>query len=110
MSTYQLTTDSYRLYAALHRLCQGSSSWYNAAPSQKYLLRQIRAMDQGLTTKQLRHLTNEKVTNAATIDQGMSIENVGMDVALLVLYGHILYSGRGYGYALSTFPRARQML
>jgi general transcription factor 3C polypeptide 3 (transcription factor C subunit 4) len=110
MSTYQLTTDSYRLYAALHRLCQGSASWYNAAPSQKYLLRQIRAMDQGLTTRQLRHSVSEKTTNATAGGQEMSVENVDMDVALLVLYGHILYSGRGYGYALSKSPHAYKIV
>ncbi|KAH0559240.1 hypothetical protein GP486_004247 [Trichoglossum hirsutum] len=109
MSTYQLTTDSYRLYAALHRLCQGSASWYNAAPSQKYLLRQIRAMDQGLRTKQLKLPASERTANATADDQGMSVENADMDVALLVLYGHILYSGRGYGYALIYFFRAHKL-
>src|SRR5579862_5712735 len=107
MSTYQLTTDTYRLYAALHRLCQGPASWYNAAPSQKYLLRQVRAMDQGLPTKQLRH--SEKSGNVLAGDQGTPIENVDMDIALLVLYGHILYSGRGYGYALGKSPYMQSM-
>ncbi|KAH0538778.1 hypothetical protein FGG08_004666 [Glutinoglossum americanum] len=109
MSTYQLTTDSYRLYAALHRLCRGSGSWYNAAPSQKYLLRQIRAMDQGLITKQVRHIASEKVTGATTGGQGMSTGGSSLNVALLVLYGHILYAGGGYGYALIYLFRAHKL-
>ncbi|KAL8367320.1 hypothetical protein RB595_009173 [Gaeumannomyces hyphopodioides] len=38
-------TDSYMLFAALCRLCQTSSTWYQSGPSQKFMLRQIRQMD-----------------------------------------------------------------
>ncbi|KLU83519.1 hypothetical protein MAPG_02577 [Magnaporthiopsis poae ATCC 64411] len=38
-------TDAYMLFAALCRLCQTSSTWYQSGPSQKFMLRQIRQMD-----------------------------------------------------------------
>ena len=42
MKEYQFTTDSYRLYAALCRACQTSSSSYKSGPSQKFIMRQIK--------------------------------------------------------------------
>ncbi|EJT72679.1 hypothetical protein GGTG_09538 [Gaeumannomyces tritici R3-111a-1] len=39
-------TDAYMLFAALCRLCQTSSTWYQSGPSQKFMLRQIRQMDE----------------------------------------------------------------
>ena len=103
MKDYQFTTDAYRFHAALNRLCQGPNGWYNAGPSQKYILRQIKAMDYPLVSENARtkHFA-EKASYTARDSNGNLIVNDEMDVALLVLYGHMLYSGTSYSYALST--------
>jgi general transcription factor 3C polypeptide 3 (transcription factor C subunit 4) len=45
----------------------------------------------------------EKGSYTAQNESGDLIINDDMDVALLMLYGHILYTGTSYSYALSTF-------
>lgn len=100
---YQFTTDSYRMFAAMTRLCHSPVSWYTSGPTQKYILRQIKAMDFGLVDDdaRLRHF-GEKGSYSVTNVTGQPIINDEMDVALLMLYGHILYAGTSYQYALST--------
>lgn len=98
MREYQFTTDSYRLFAAMLRICQSPVSWYSSGPTQKYVLRQIKAMDAALTSENdgLR-LKDSKEHDRATLN---------MDIPLLMLYGHILYAGTSYAYALNYFLRA----
>lgn len=103
MREYQFTTDSYRLFAAMLRICQSPVSWYSSGPTQKYVLRQIKAMDAALTSEddgydanELRQIDNKDHNKAA----------LNMDIPLLMLYGHILYAGTSYAYALNYFLRA----
>lgn len=104
MKDYQFTTDTYRMFAALNRLCQSPISWYSSGPTQKYILRQIKAMDYGLVDDDAkRKYFAEKGSYSAQDESGRLIVNNDMDVALLMLYGHILYSGTSYAYALSKF-------
>ncbi len=89
------TTDTFRIYAAMCRLCQAPSSWYSSGPAQKFMLRQIRFMDEALLHP----------------DKPIPIGNdltrpTDLDVCLLVIYGHILFASTSYSYALNYFHRA----
>lgn len=104
MKDYQFTTDTYRMFAALTRLCQSPISWYSSGPTQKYILRQIKAMDFGLVNDDARQrYFSEKGSYSAQDESGRLIVNKDMDIALLMVYGHILYTGTSYAYALSRF-------
>lgn len=104
MKEYQFVTDAYRFHAALTRLCQGSNTWYNSGPSQKFILRQIKAMDYSLVSEDYRRKHfGEKGSYTSKDSKGNTIVNDDMDVALLVLYGHMLYAGTSFPYALRTF-------
>ncbi|KAI9668670.1 MAG: transcription factor TFIIIC subunit tfc4 [Trizodia sp. TS-e1964] len=107
MKEYQFTTDTYRLYSALNRLCKTPVLWYNSPPSQKFILRQIKAMDFALVSETERKKRfEEKASYTAKDKDGNPVVNTEMDVALLMLYGHILYSGTSYAFALNYFLRA----
>jgi general transcription factor 3C polypeptide 3 (transcription factor C subunit 4) len=91
------------MFAALTRLCQSPISWYCSGPTQKYILRQIKAMDYALVDEESRKkFFTEKGSYSAQDEKGQLLINDDMDVALLMLYGHILYAGTSYPYALST--------
>ena len=102
MKEYQFTTDVYRLYAALNRVCQTPTSWYNSGPSQKFILRQVKAMDYSLVSEEFRskHYAERGSYTAKGLD-GEPFINDEMDVALLMLYGHVLYAGTSYSNAFS---------
>lgn len=104
MREYQFTTDSYRMYGALMRAIHSPVSWYSSGPSQKYILRQIKCMDLSLVDEERRKKNNvgEKGSYSAVDEKGHLIINDDMDVCLLVMYGHILYTGQSYAYALSN--------
>jgi general transcription factor 3C polypeptide 3 (transcription factor C subunit 4) len=78
-------SDPARMFALLCRLCQSSTSWYTSGPTQKYILRQIRAID-------ATHLGNGGFSGEA---------DSRLDVCLLMLYGHILFTSSSYTFALS---------
>lgn len=99
---YQFITDSYRLFSALNRLSDRPNKWYNSGASQKYILRQIKAMDFALNGEKRKMRLNEQKASYTTRDEaGNSILPKEMDVALLMLYGHMLYYGSSYSYSLS---------
>ncbi len=102
MKEFQFTTDVYRFHAALNRLCHGPNTWYNSGPAQKFILRQVKAMDYALVGPESRreHFA-EKASYSARDEKGNCIVNDDMDIALLMLYAHMLYSGTSYPYALS---------
>ena len=81
----QFGTDSYRMFAAVARICQSPIAWYTSGPTQKYMLRQIKSMDAEI-----------KANQGAGNGEHLTIP-------LLMLYGHILYTGTSYSYALSKF-------
>ncbi|KAL2884530.1 Transcription factor tau 131 kDa subunit [Ceratocystis lukuohia] len=88
------SADAYRMFAIMSRICQSSASWYNSGPAQKFLLRQIKAMDGPL------------LASSSENNQG-SLESP--DVNVLMLYGHILFMSTSYTYALHYFMRARSL-
>ncbi|CAK7230546.1 transcription factor TFIIIC subunit tfc4 [Sporothrix eucalyptigena] len=85
------TTDCYRLFTTMCRLCRSPSVWFSSSPAQKYVLRQIRQRDEIVR----QHIGNE--ANAA-VD--------GLDTCLLVMYGHILFASMSYHFALNYYQRA----
>ena len=102
MKEYQFVTDSYRLYSTLNRLCERPNLWYNSGPSQKYILRQIKAMDLLLTREETRELSVPERASYSTKEKDDDpIRAKELDIALLMLYGHILYTGTSHAYALS---------
>lgn len=93
MRNYQLSADSSRTFSALSRLCQAPVCWFSSGPAQKYILRQIRAVDQGLSK------IGQNVT-AGELSQ--------LSVCLNMLYGSILFASTSYTFALSKdLPRLR---
>ena len=102
MRDYMPGTDSYRMFAAMCRVCQTPVSWYTSGPAQKFILRQIKTMDN----------IQMKATGApAGDDQEQLIQprDIGLDICLLTIYGHILFSTTSYVYALSYFARASSL-
>ena len=99
---YQFVTDAYRLFPALNRLCDSENSWYNCGPSQKYILRQLKTVDFSLLGEARRkNMSQERASYSTKTSDGLKIRAEGMDVPLLMLYGHILHAGKSYAYAVS---------
>lgn len=87
MREYMHCSDSYRIMAALCRVCQAPSSWYSSGPAQKFILRQIRILDQA--------------TTGHSGPGGDGTGSAELDVCLLTIYGHIMFTTASYTYALS---------
>ncbi|PHH58707.1 hypothetical protein CDD81_4805 [Ophiocordyceps australis] len=85
-------SDSCRMFALLSRLCQSPVSWYTSGPAQKFIMRQIKAID-------TRH----------GLSVSSSPSDASFDVCLLMLYGHILFTSTSYTYSLGYFLRARAL-
>ncbi len=93
------------MFAAITRLCHSPISWYSSGPSQKYILRQIKAMDYALVSKdEQQKFFSERGAYTAKGPDGEAFINKDMDIGLLMLYGHILFTGSSYSYALSKTP------
>jgi general transcription factor 3C polypeptide 3 (transcription factor C subunit 4) len=89
------SSDSNRMFAALCRLSDTPVSWYSSGPSQKYLLRQIKSMD-SIMKKSRRHCPGIEH------DDNLGDRN-NLDVCLLMLYGHILFTSTSYTHSLSKY-------
>lgn len=95
-------TDSYRLSSALHRLVDSDNVWYRNSVSQKFVLRQLKAMDFSLLVEERSQSHFQERAAYTTRDNGgtpMMAE--ALDISLLMLYGNMLYAGRSYPYAIS---------
>lgn len=110
---YQFVTDTYRLFAMLSNVCGDPlKSLFHSSPSMKFVLRQIKAMDFTLPefNKQPRParqtIWKERASLSTRDENGEPIPAHDLDVALLMLYGHILYSGGSFYSALNYFFRA----
>ncbi|KAI5804589.1 hypothetical protein EDC01DRAFT_643999 [Geopyxis carbonaria] len=101
MTTFQFQTEAYTLFvAALTMSRHGAETFHNNA-NQKYLLRQIKIMDESLTGK--KRVNAASLTNVT--DTMAEFVPTSIDVALLMLYGHILASGKSYISALNYYTR-----
>ena len=113
---YQFVTDTYRLFSMLSHLSgDPHRSLFHSSPNMKFMLRQIKAMDYTLpeNTAEVRQgkavresIYQERASLSTKDEAGEAIPAEEMDVALLVLYGHILYSGSSFYPALNYFFRA----
>ncbi|KAL8747000.1 MAG: hypothetical protein Q9184_007665 [Pyrenodesmia sp. 2 TL-2023] len=107
MKEFQFVSDGYRLFSAVNRLCDGKSTWFNSGPSQKYIRRQLRAMDYSLLGQShLRNVNQERASYTTRDSEGNPIHANDMDIALLMLYGHMLYLGKSFAVAINYFFRA----
>ncbi|KAI5301344.1 transcription factor TFIIIC subunit tfc4, partial [Ascosphaera pollenicola] len=113
---YQFVTDTYRLFATLSRTCgDPRRSLFQSSPSMKFMLRQIKAIDYTLPNDPF-NLTQVRRTRESVFQEraalttkdedGKLIAAENMDVAILLIYGHILYAGSSFTNALNYFFRA----
>lgn len=110
---YQFVTDTYRLFSMLSHLSgDPHRSLFHSSPNMKFMLRQIKAMDFTLPDDYSRpqpkrqSIWKERAPLSTRDESGEQIPAKELDVALLVLYGHILYSGKSFYPALNYFFRA----
>ncbi|KAL9005044.1 MAG: hypothetical protein Q9188_002151 [Gyalolechia gomerana] len=107
MKEFQFVTDGYRLFCTINRFCIGPNTWFNCGPTQKFVRRQLKAMDCSLVDQnQRRELYQEKASYTTRDDEGRSISAGDMDLALLMLYGYMLYLGKSFALSLNYFFRA----
>ncbi|KAK5988747.1 RNA-binding protein VTS1 [Cladobotryum mycophilum] len=97
-------SDSYRMFALLSKLCQSPVSWYTSGPAQKYILRQIKAIDAGHEVA-----IHDQGSDSRVGQAGVNPMEINIDICLLMLYGHILFTSTSYTYALGYFLRARSI-
>lgn len=103
---YQFVSDAYRLFSALNRLCNTGNSWFRNSRTQKYILRQIKAMDYSIVPNVRKEsLFSERAGYSTKDEDGNWITAKALELALLMLYGHILYVGKSYSFSISTSLR-----
>jgi general transcription factor 3C polypeptide 3 (transcription factor C subunit 4) len=106
MITYQFQTEAYSLFVTALTMSRNGLEVFHNNANQKFLLRQIKVMDQSLD--------GVKRTNAASLTnidgEGKEYKPKRMNPALLMLYGHILASGRSYISALNYYTRVYTMM
>lgn len=94
------------MFTAVSRMVHSPVSWYSSGPSQKFILRQIKAMDYVFADEDSRvKYFNERGSYSAVDENGQLIINDDLDIALLMSYGHILYAASSYIYAMSKSLR-----
>ncbi|KAG9247843.1 hypothetical protein BJ878DRAFT_409261, partial [Calycina marina] len=91
MKDEDFVSDAYRMFSAVNAMCHSPLSWYMGGPSKKYIRRQIGLMD--------------KLVKSSTGPSG-EFTDARLDIALLMLYGHIMYTSESYDLALDYFRRA----
>ncbi|KAL8660602.1 MAG: hypothetical protein Q9202_006378 [Teloschistes flavicans] len=107
MKEFDLVTDSYRLFSAVHRLSDGPNDWFNCGPTQKFVLRQLKGMDSLLVKQSQQSAPNREDLHYDARENVDGLHDAAnMDRALLMLYGYILYLGKSYSLALNYFFRA----
>ncbi|KAK3322285.1 hypothetical protein B0H66DRAFT_197503 [Apodospora peruviana] len=116
MRDYMPGTDSYRMFSAMCRVCQTPVSWYTSGPAQKFILRQIKTMDNIIMKKMKKEAEMADGGNenghdqiVATSGDSDNDDGIALDVCLLTIYGHILFTTTSYTYALSYLARAASM-
>ena len=99
MAKNQFSTDGYRVYAAICRLCSSTAGWYADSRVQKFTLRQIKMMDAAL-------LPPEQKDKSLEGQDVKVYPGKELDATLLMMYGHILFVSNSFTYALNYFTRA----
>jgi general transcription factor 3C polypeptide 3 (transcription factor C subunit 4) len=109
IKTFPFVTDGYRLFSAVNRFCRGEVTYYNSGPEQKYMLRQIKAMDFALLPPEHRAtflFTDGERVKGAQPRGGNPHHLTEHDPALLCLYGHMMFVAATYSSALTYYFRA----
>lgn len=88
-------SDSSRMFALLSKLCQSPVSWYTSGPAQKFILRQIKAIDMSYEAA-MKNAVGKDDLDQSTV----AAAKLNMDICLLMLYGHILFTSTSYTYAI----------
>jgi general transcription factor 3C polypeptide 3 (transcription factor C subunit 4) len=100
MTTFQFQTEAYNLFVGALTMSRNGMEVFHNNANQKFLLRQIKIMDESIDGK--------KRVNAASLtnidEHGKEFKPDRLDISLLMLYGHILASGKSYISALSAYP------
>ena len=86
------SSDGARMYALLANLCQSPISWYTSGPAQKFILRQIKLIDSN------QDMDARPEQGAGRVERQSSESE--LDICLLMLYGHILFTSTSYTFAL----------
>ncbi|KAI5239687.1 TPR-like protein [Aureobasidium subglaciale] len=101
---------AYQLFAAVNRLFAGYSNWFNSGPTQKFILRQVKALDYALLDPESR------AAYAFTGQERSSYTHAGkrdanpynlpdLDAGVLSLYGHIMAAAQSWTSALNYYFR-----
>ena len=112
MQEYQFVSDSYRLHSALHRVCSRPNHYYNGSPTQKFVLRQIKAMDWCNTPLDRRSAMEAVWSERAGLSRdaaGNEIPATDFDLPMLMLYGQLLHAGGSGTEAINYFLRAHAL-
>jgi general transcription factor 3C polypeptide 3 (transcription factor C subunit 4) len=109
LKTFPFVTDGYRLFSAVNRICRGEITYFNSGPEQKYMLRQIKAMDFAILPPE--HQANFRFTDGERVKDtqtrgGNPHGLTKHDPALLALYGHMMFVAATYSSALTYYFRA----
>jgi general transcription factor 3C polypeptide 3 (transcription factor C subunit 4) len=113
MKEYQFVTEAYHLFSiASYFSGDRRKSLFHSAPSQKFLLRHVKAIDFTIpqdsdsTVQRPSDFRQERPILTTKDERGEPIPAEEMDVALLALYGHLLYTGNSFTNALNYLFRA----
>jgi general transcription factor 3C polypeptide 3 (transcription factor C subunit 4) len=97
--------DPYRLFIVLARLCRPlptkKGMTFHSGPSQKFVLRQIKAIDKATLEQREAHIDTRDVVTSQE-----SSEKPRLSPVLLMLYGQMLMIGGSLTSALNYFFRA----
>ena len=102
----------YQLFAAICRLFSSRTlNWFNAGPTQKYILRAVKAMDYALLPPSARSRYGFTGSEKNSYTKGgkekpnwMGLEE--LDTSILALYGHIMAAASTWASALNYYFRA----
>ncbi|KAA8909852.1 hypothetical protein FN846DRAFT_888742 [Sphaerosporella brunnea] len=102
MTTFQFQTEAYNLFVGALTMSRNGMEVFHNNANQKFLLRQIKIMDESVDGK--KRINAASLTNVD--EDGKEYKPDRLDLSLLMLYGHILASGKSYISALNYYTRA----
>ncbi|KAF2730259.1 TPR-like protein [Polyplosphaeria fusca] len=110
MKTYPFSTDMFRLYSDVSRMCL-TSDGFSSSVALKYLMRYIKATDYAMLLPDQRQLYNFQGDDNTTwffhaVTSGMIDKVKDHDPALFALFGHAIAAGGSHNTALNYYFRA----
>ncbi|KAF2835921.1 TPR-like protein [Patellaria atrata CBS 101060] len=108
-------SDVFRNFSLSNKVFVGRPNWYNSGPTQKFILRQVKAMDYALLTPEQRDLyqwSTVELSSYTGAGQGDGNPHrlEELDPAVLVAYAHVLLSGGNHMNSLNYYFRAYTMV